>query len=148
MPNVKRTVIPAANPPRIGRPSSARKMATTAPARRTSSDTTEAIFTDCSFIGNREDGLEVINSPVEEPGGNALVLGGSQGAQALNTIVPQALARVAEAVRARSPVGEPLAVVHLAGAGIGDKRWTDEYSALWASHVTRLKHRIERQSED
>jgi hypothetical protein len=28
------------------------------------------------------------------------------------------------------------------------ERWTDEYSALWASHVTALKHRIERQSDD
>jgi DNA-binding transcriptional ArsR family regulator len=28
------------------------------------------------------------------------------------------------------------------------ERWADEYSALWASHVTALKHRIERQSDD
>lgn len=28
------------------------------------------------------------------------------------------------------------------------ERWTDEYSALWASHVAALKHRIESQSDD
>ena len=28
------------------------------------------------------------------------------------------------------------------------ERWTDEYSALWASHVTALKHRIESKSDD
>ncbi len=28
------------------------------------------------------------------------------------------------------------------------ERWTDEYSALWASHVTSLKHRIERRADD
>ena len=28
------------------------------------------------------------------------------------------------------------------------ERWTDEYSALWASHVVSLKHRIESQPDD
>ena len=28
------------------------------------------------------------------------------------------------------------------------ERWTDEYSALWASHVTALKSRIEQRSDD
>ena len=28
------------------------------------------------------------------------------------------------------------------------ERWTDEYSALWASHVSALKHRIEGRLED